>query len=115
MAECRESHDEGSVLSWEYHITLARRGYCSHEICASIGDSIVLARVGAQVSPVSHYGSEIMAGSMGHYLAVDLGRKSCITNYAHFPVLLGEYGGNINRMLEKYVFPLYTRVWCLWP
>ena len=112
MAECRESHEKGSVLSWENHITLEIElrggGIASMKFVHRF--SIIFARVGDQVSPVSHYGSVIMAGSMA-----TMGRESCITIYAHFPVLLGEYGGNMHRTLEKNVFRRYTRVWCLGP
>eukprot|EP01042_Synura_sphagnicola_P036614 gene36614-biopygen12776 len=69
--------------------------------------AIILARVGAQVSPVSHYASEMVAGNMATLLDVDLRRESCITTFMAEPALARVAGRMWGKggMLEESLIP----------
>eukprot|EP01042_Synura_sphagnicola_P036652 gene36652-biopygen15963 len=69
--------------------------------------AMILARVGAQVNPLCHYASEMVAGNMATLLDVDLRRESCFTSYLSEPALARVAGKMWGKggMLEESLIP----------
>ena len=62
-----------------FHWLIARNGWAP--------EANVLARIGAQFSPVSHYTSQMVSENMATLLDVNLMRETCITAFVFEPAL----------------------------